>query len=176
MKRTAETGVPPMEQTARVRGGDQRRQICPQCSKARVRRSRRRTVTDHLLRLFGLRPYRCHECDYRYHARGQTRAQRSRWARWAHRSPYGTANVAFCKCDYLWRGDGLIAAQAVTPKFGLLKWAIRVNVFSKRDTRGIRENHEIVSARLSLQSYSTRNQVHKSPPIFLDNGADLRLI
>ena len=80
MKRTAGTEIRSVEKTAQPHERNRHRQVCPECGKERVRRSRRRTVSDHFLGLFGLRPYRCHECDYRYHERGRTRPRRSRWA------------------------------------------------------------------------------------------------
>ena len=80
MKRTADTEVRPVEKTPQPHEGKQHPQACPKCGKAVVRRSRRRTVSDYLLGLFGLRPYRCRECDYRYHSRGRARPRRSRWA------------------------------------------------------------------------------------------------
>jgi DNA-directed RNA polymerase subunit RPC12/RpoP len=81
LKRTAETEGPSVEKMAQPRAGNQGRQVCPKCGEARVRRSRRRTVPDFLLGIFGLRTYRCHECEYRYHSRGQGQAlpRRSRW-------------------------------------------------------------------------------------------------
>ena len=48
-------------------------QVCPQCGKARLRRSRRKNLNDYILSLGGLHPYRCHECNYRYHIRHQSR-------------------------------------------------------------------------------------------------------
>lgn len=43
--------------------------ICPQCHSARCRRSRRRTVADYVIGVFGLRPWRCRSCETRFYAR-----------------------------------------------------------------------------------------------------------
>lgn len=58
--------------------------VCPECREPKVRRSHRRTLADYLLSLAGLRPYRCHECGHRFHARSRARApQRPKRSRWA---------------------------------------------------------------------------------------------
>ena len=56
-------------------------QVCPQCGKVRVGRSRRKNLNDYILSLGGLYPYRCRECNYRYHVRRQHRSPRKFW--WA---------------------------------------------------------------------------------------------
>ncbi len=42
--------------------------VCPNCHSERCRRSRRRGPVDRVLGLSGLRPWRCHICDDRFHA------------------------------------------------------------------------------------------------------------
>ena len=78
--------VRPVEEKGQPRKRNSQRRVCPKCANESVSRSRRRTVSDYLLALVGLRPYRCRECDYRYHARsrdrGRPRERRSRWAQW----------------------------------------------------------------------------------------------
>jgi hypothetical protein len=40
--------------------------ICPKCSSQRIHRSHRKGITEHVLRVFGLRSRRCHECSARF--------------------------------------------------------------------------------------------------------------
>lgn len=42
--------------------------ICPSCHSAVCRRSHRRGLTDHLLGLLGMRPWRCSACERRFRA------------------------------------------------------------------------------------------------------------
>jgi C4-type Zn-finger protein len=42
---------------------------CPICKKSGARRSHRQTVTDHVISIFGVYPWRCHECHARFHSR-----------------------------------------------------------------------------------------------------------
>ena len=104
MKRTADKEVLPVEKTAQSREENQQQRVCPQCGNAQVRRSRRRTVPDFLLGLFGLRPYRCDECDHRYHTRGRTRRPRSRWAQCPRCGFTGVNPIARHKVPPTW-GD-----------------------------------------------------------------------
>jgi len=103
LNRTADTGVLSVEETAQPHDRNKPWRVCPECGKARARRSRRRSVTDHLLGAFGLRPYRCHECDYRYHARGRTRARRSHWAHCPRCGFTGVNRIARQKVPSTWK-------------------------------------------------------------------------
>jgi len=42
--------------------------ICPRCQQESSRRSRRRGSRDYLIGIFGLRPWRCRDCDNRFYA------------------------------------------------------------------------------------------------------------
>lgn len=42
---------------------------CPRCKKDSARRSRRRSLLDYALGLFGIRAWRCRECEHRFHGR-----------------------------------------------------------------------------------------------------------
>ncbi|HEY4977984.1 MAG TPA: hypothetical protein VII25_02345 [Candidatus Acidoferrum sp.] len=42
---------------------------CPICKKKRTRRSHRQTITDHIVSLFGVYPWRCTDCQARFHSR-----------------------------------------------------------------------------------------------------------
>ena len=78
------TEVPPVEQKAEPRKQHPYERVCPECGETNVRRSRRRTLRDYLLSLTGLRPYRCHECNHRFHDRSRSRSQaRQKYSRWA---------------------------------------------------------------------------------------------
>ena len=46
--------------------------ICPKCNSQRIHRSHRKGVTEHVLRVFGLRSRRCHECSARFVALGES--------------------------------------------------------------------------------------------------------
>lgn len=70
-----------MEEATHAKSHHGHEQVCPQCGKVRVRRSRRQNLNDYILFLMGLYPYRCHECNYRYHIRRQHRSSRKFW--WA---------------------------------------------------------------------------------------------
>ena len=48
--------------------GDVPRMICPQCRSSDCYRSHRNGFADFLGTMGGLRPWRCHTCDYRFHA------------------------------------------------------------------------------------------------------------
>jgi hypothetical protein len=54
--------------------------ICPQCRSADCFRSRRGGVSDFLFSVGGLRPWRCHTCDFRFYARRVALA----FSRYAH--------------------------------------------------------------------------------------------
>ena len=43
--------------------------VCPSCRSSKARRSRRRTMSDYLLALTGILPWRCESCETRFHAR-----------------------------------------------------------------------------------------------------------
>jgi hypothetical protein len=43
--------------------------ICPICQKTDVRRSRRQTIADHMMSIFGVYPWRCVSCQARFHSR-----------------------------------------------------------------------------------------------------------
>ena len=43
---------------------------CPHCGSESLHQSRRRSIIDHVLRIFELRPYRCEDCDFRFYRRG----------------------------------------------------------------------------------------------------------
>lgn len=43
--------------------------ICPQCRSGACYRSRREGFFDFVCTMAGLRPWRCHTCDHRFHAR-----------------------------------------------------------------------------------------------------------
>jgi hypothetical protein len=51
---------------AREAGGQGDRRPCPRCGRAQVRRSRRRSPWEWLLRAFCLYPYRCESCKHRF--------------------------------------------------------------------------------------------------------------
>jgi predicted RNA-binding Zn-ribbon protein involved in translation (DUF1610 family) len=105
LKRTAaDTEGPSVKKTAQTRAGNQSQQVCPKCGEARVRRSRRRTVPDFFLGIFGLQPYRCHECEYRYHSqgRGQARPRRSRWVQCPRCGATGVDPIARHKVPASW--------------------------------------------------------------------------
>ena len=70
-----------MEKATRAKPHHGNGQVCPQCGKLRVRRSRRKNLNDYILSLGGLYPYRCRECNFRYHVRRQHRSPRKFW--WA---------------------------------------------------------------------------------------------
>ena len=57
--------------------------VCPECGKNSVFRSRRRFPGDHLLSLIGLYPYRCRECDHRFHSRRRSAGRGEGKLRWA---------------------------------------------------------------------------------------------
>jgi hypothetical protein len=40
--------------------------ICPKCHTDRAHRSHRRGITEHVASFFGMRPYRCHDCQHRF--------------------------------------------------------------------------------------------------------------
>jgi hypothetical protein len=42
--------------------------LCPQCRSGDCFRSHRDGLIDYAVSIFGLRPWRCHTCDYRYFA------------------------------------------------------------------------------------------------------------
>jgi C4-type Zn-finger protein len=42
--------------------------ICPVCHSAKVRRSKRRSVVDYLFSVVSIVPWRCEECEARFHA------------------------------------------------------------------------------------------------------------
>jgi hypothetical protein len=52
----------------RKRGFDNQPMICPQCRSVDCFRSHRSGAFDYLSTLLGLRPWRCHSCDLRFHA------------------------------------------------------------------------------------------------------------
>ena len=105
MNRAARNKAAPVEETPKSRRSSRHRRVCPECGKERVYRSRRRTLEDYFLSLVGLSPYRCHACDYRYHARGLKRPKRSRWAQ--------CPRCTFTKVDR-------IARHKVSPTWGNL--------------------------------------------------------
>lgn len=41
--------------------------MCPRCNSTNVTRSRRWRFRDVLMRLWGMRPYRCHDCRKRFY-------------------------------------------------------------------------------------------------------------
>lgn len=43
--------------------------ICPSCRGSKIRRSKRRTVSDHLLSFSGILPWRCESCATRFRGR-----------------------------------------------------------------------------------------------------------
>lgn len=43
---------------------------CRSCTSIQISRSHRRGFIDWVMGLFGLLPYRCNECDHRFHSRG----------------------------------------------------------------------------------------------------------
>lgn len=67
---------------------------CPECGEEKMERSRRHTVADYALSVFGLRPYRCHNCNYRFHGRRRSRKRpRQKRSRWAQCPRCGGTNV-----------------------------------------------------------------------------------
>jgi uncharacterized protein with PIN domain len=54
--------------------------ICPQCRSADCFRSHRSGLIDFVCTGLGLRPWRCHTCDFRFHARSVALA----FSRYAH--------------------------------------------------------------------------------------------
>lgn len=40
---------------------------CPGCGSSRIRRANRTTLMDHLMRMFGMAPYRCRGCRRKFH-------------------------------------------------------------------------------------------------------------
>jgi len=92
-----------VEETAQSRERKRHRRVCPECGQ-RVRRSRRRTPADYLLGLFGLRPYRCRECEYRFHTRGREHThRRSRWAQCPRCGFAGLDRIARQKVPRTWQ-------------------------------------------------------------------------
>jgi hypothetical protein len=51
--------------------------MCPECKGAAVNRSRRRSVLDHVLSIFGMYPYRCQSCMYRFRAFGDSKTTKN---------------------------------------------------------------------------------------------------
>jgi hypothetical protein len=43
--------------------------VCPVCTSAECRRSRRRTALDYIVRIFGSVPWRCNRCSNRFRSR-----------------------------------------------------------------------------------------------------------
>jgi hypothetical protein len=43
--------------------------ICPICKKIGARRSHRQTIADHMISIFGVYPWRCQNCQSRFHSR-----------------------------------------------------------------------------------------------------------
>jgi hypothetical protein len=91
--------------------GSWRERHCPDCGKSAVRRSRRRTLKDYVAALVGLRPYRCHECNHRYHDRSR--------ARRPPREPYSWRAVC-PRCGFT--GVNRIPRRKVPPTWGNLPW------------------------------------------------------
>lgn len=42
---------------------------CPRCGSEIIHQSRRRTIRDRVRGIFNYRPYRCEDCDLRFHYR-----------------------------------------------------------------------------------------------------------
>ncbi|OFV98344.1 MAG: hypothetical protein A3H28_17330 [Acidobacteria bacterium RIFCSPLOWO2_02_FULL_61_28] len=102
MNRTTNAEGPPVEETTERRSRKAHRRVCPECGKEQVHRSRRRTLSDYLLSLAGLVPYRCHECDHRFHVRRRQRTPRSRWASCPRCSSNDLQRVAGKKVPHTW--------------------------------------------------------------------------
>ena len=94
-----------MEETAQTRGRSKHRRVCPECGQSRAYRSRRRGVTDYLLGILGLRPYRCRECEHRFHARrgSRPRRRRSPWAQCPRCGFENPTRIARKKVSHTWR-------------------------------------------------------------------------
>ena len=98
--------VSAVEQKSEPHDKHRRQRACPECGETQVRRSRRRSLRDHLLSLIGMRPYRCHDCGHRFHIRGRTRSQpRRKYSRWAlcPRCGFsGVSRIARSKVPHTW--------------------------------------------------------------------------
>jgi hypothetical protein len=77
--------------------------ICPQCRSADCTRSRRGGVSDFLYSLWGLRPWRCLTCDFRFHA-GRVALS---FARYAHCPRCGNFEIDPIPRDRVFRGNFL---------------------------------------------------------------------
>ena len=62
---------------------------CPVCHSAGTRRSKRRTVLDYLFSATGIMPWRCEDCEARFHARTKPFRQ----LRFAHCSMCGNLEL-----------------------------------------------------------------------------------
>ena len=62
---------------------------CPTCRSAKIRRSKRRTLMDHLLSVTGVLPWRCESCELRF----QSRTVPFRFSLYAHCSHCGNADL-----------------------------------------------------------------------------------
>ncbi len=46
--------------------------MCPTCQSTRVRRSKRRSLRDRIMKLAGMSPYRCRDCQKRFYVNAST--------------------------------------------------------------------------------------------------------
>jgi hypothetical protein len=80
--------------------------LCPECGNASIRRSRRRTVGDYVLMVAGFRPYRCSECNHRYHDRSRARRLPREPLSWVATCPRcgftGVTRIARNKVPFSW--------------------------------------------------------------------------
>ena len=53
----------------RHRQRNRRSKQCPRCDGKNVHRSSRRGIREHVISIFSLYPYRCHDCDKRFYVR-----------------------------------------------------------------------------------------------------------
>jgi hypothetical protein len=70
--------------------------ICPACHSDGGRRSRRRSITDYLLSVAGIVPWRCQQCEKRFHARS-----------------VGLRNVRYARCGIC----GNLELQKISPEY-----------------------------------------------------------
>jgi hypothetical protein len=70
---------------------------CPLCHSAKYRRSKRRSLTDYLFSCAGIVPWRCEQCNARFHARYVP----FRFSLYAHCAYCGNANLQRIAPEYV---------------------------------------------------------------------------
>jgi hypothetical protein len=92
---------------------------CPKCNSQRIHRSHRKGVTEHAVRVFGLRSRRCHECSARFVTLGQSAILRNDVERVLR-----TVSLA------------VLAAIAVVMVVGAVVWLSRIDGSASACSRG----------------------------------------